>query len=55
MYKSPVRGLKAVGCQSFAPGEVGQISLITFPVCGFFSSFSIKRPVCKSTPFAAVT
>jgi hypothetical protein len=48
-----VRGDQAVGCQSFAPGEAGQMSRTTSPMRGIpFAGLYFSAPVCRSTPVA---
>jgi hypothetical protein len=49
-----VRGDHAIGCQSFAPGALGQIMRTTTPVFGSFSATGCTRPVRRSTPRYAV-
>jgi hypothetical protein len=53
-YRYRVRGDQAIGCQSLAPGALGQIIRTTFPVTGFLLSTGWSRPVLRSTPLAAV-
>src|ERR1051326_3103153 len=42
------------GCQSFAPGDAGQISRITLPRRGAFSGLYWRSPVLSSTPVVEV-
>ena len=53
-YSHPVRGENADGCQSFAPGAAGQMSLASLFVPGAFEGSLMRRPVFKSTPFVLV-
>ena len=50
MYIRPVLGENADGCQSFAPGAVGQMSRTTFPNFGAFSGTYCSSPLFRSTP-----
>jgi hypothetical protein len=50
-----VRGEKAEGCQSLAPGAAGQISRTTLPVPVFLAATSFMWPVFRSTPVETVT
>src|SRR3954462_1573640 len=53
-YNQPVCLLNAEGFQSFAPGEFGHTSRITFPSTGVLSGLLISLPDLRSTPLCAV-